>query len=96
MRRCRVSFWIAGIGLLYWMHFYVFVFLDLYLVFPSAGFLLKMLVPFVLIAHLIGVGLGLASWPRGKARASMGTALNALPIIGILGFVWWLGFGVKI
>ena len=74
----------------------MFVFRDLYLVFPSAGFLLKMLAPFALIAHVIGVGLGLASWPRGKARAGMAAALNTLPFIGILGFVWWLGFGVKI
>jgi len=80
----------------YWTLFYVFIFHDLYLAFRSAGFLLKRLAPFVLIAHLIGVGLGLASWPRCKALASMATALNALPFIGLIGFVWWLWFGVKI
>ena len=96
MKRAHVSFWIATPCLVYWTAFYIFVFQDLYLTFDTAGFMFKMLLPVVLIANLVGVVLGLASWSEQRSRAILAGALNGLPIISILWLGWWLFFGVRI
>jgi len=96
MGKARASFWIAGVCLTYWTLLAVFIFHDLYLAFGSAGILLKTLAPFALIANLIGAAFGITSWSKSRAAASTATLLNALPIIGIMWFVWWLCFGVRI
>ena len=96
MKKVRASFWIAGFCLAYWAVFYPFVFSDLYLTFDTAGFLLKLLVPVVFVANLVGTVLGFASWSKRRTLAGLAAALNALPVMGLLWFVWWLFFGVKI
>ena len=96
VRRLRASLWIAGICLVYWSLLYVFIFRDLYLVSGSTGFLLKTLAPFALIANLVGAGLGISSWSKGRVPAGIAILLNGVPVIGITWFVWWLFFGVKI
>lgn len=80
----------------YWAAFYIWVFSDLYLTWPSLGLVVKLLVPLVGIAHLVGVGLGMASWKTQRSLALWAVGLNGLPLVGGLVFLWWLFFGVKI
>lgn len=96
MGKIRASFWIGGLCLTYWAVLAMFIFSDLYLVNDADGFFLKLLAPGVLVANLIGIGLGLASWSTHRRAANAAILCNGLPVIGVAWFVWWLFFGVKI
>jgi hypothetical protein len=96
MRANRIPIWIAGITLPYWIILAIFILRDLYLVYDSFSLLLKAIAPLALIANLIGVGIGMALLPKHKAKAGWVVFLNLLPLIGMLYFIWWLFFGVKI
>jgi len=96
MRKTRVSFWIAGVTWPYWAVVLVLIFQDMYLNFPTVGLLMKLLAPVAFIANLTGVGLALASWQKRRSLAGLAAGLNALPIIAVVWFAWWLCFGVKI
>ena len=92
----HIPFWILGISLPYWGFMGLFIFNDLYLIYRSTGFLLKAVLPFMLISNLVGVGIGILLLPRGKAKACAAIILNLLPLIGVICFAWWLFFGVDI
>ncbi len=96
MKKIRASFWIAGFCLAYWAGFYLFVFQDLYLSFDRTGDLLKILAPLALIANFVGTVLALSSRSERKTLTGLAVLLNTLPIAGILWFLWWLFFGVKL
>ena len=96
MKPERTSIWIGGIGLTYWPALAVFILRDLYLDYALVGTFLKLLTPCALLANLLGIGLGLASWRKNTTLACVAIGLNTLPIVGVLWFLWWLFFGLRI
>lgn len=96
MNRNNLAIAIAGVTWAYWAPFYVFIFRDLYLSWPAAAAVLKVLFPLALVANLAGVVLGLVFPAEGRLRAIGAVTLNAVPPVAAACFLWWLFFGVRI
>lgn len=90
------SWWIAVVCLVYWIPLVLFVYFDLYLEFDSDLFFLKLLAPVVLVANIVGFSLGVQGRSGHRIMGLVAMVMNLLPIMGVLWFIWWLGFGVKI
>ena len=69
---------------------------DLYLDSLWLGMLLKLLLPFVLLINVTGIGCGIYQLAKDSAvppgRAILGIILNSLPLFGIGGLVFWFLF----
>jgi hypothetical protein len=94
--RNNLAIGIASITWVYWVLLYVFIFGDLYISWPSAALVMKVLSPVMLIANITGVVFSLLSPINGRFRRLGTIALNAVPPIAAAWFIWWLFFGVRI
>jgi hypothetical protein len=88
---------IGWLTLAYWVGFYAFVFYDGYLTWPSAGLLLKVLLPIALGVNIAGMVLAVIRFPAEKRSQKVAAlTLHGAPLLAGVGFLWWLFFGVRI
>lgn len=96
VRARTLSFVIGCAAVPYWVLFYVLLFGDYGPGSVAAWGPVRLLVPVILVAHLVGVILGGRSWRTRRLEAATLVALHVLPVIALVGVLWWLFFGVSI
>jgi hypothetical protein len=97
MKKTRYTIMAGCTIFAYWIVFYIFVFGDVYLFWPMAGLLIKVLLPFAFAANIAGMILAVVRIPTEQnVEKAMALALHGIPLVSGVGFIWWLFFGVRI
>jgi hypothetical protein len=83
-------------ALVCWVVYGVFLMLDFYLDYPTAGIALRLLVPWVVVCNLVGLIMALVRARRdGTLLLVAGLILNLLPVAVVAGLFLWLIFSFK-
>ena len=93
----RFAITVGCIAFAYWTGFYMVVFQDWYLSWPTAGLILKALLPVALVVNVAGLILTTIKFPKKRVSSRrLALALHGIPLVAGVGFLWWLFFGVRI
>jgi len=90
---------LALILLIYWLVFYIFVLNDLYLSHQFLGMILRVFFPIAILINIICTIYAIFLLAKKKGRKFRNFAaliLNIVPILGVIFFLSWLFFGIKI
>jgi type III secretory pathway component EscS len=87
------------IVLIYWISFFIFLFYDQHFSHANLDFAMKFLLPVAILANIIGIILGIIQIGKEKNKRTLKFAvicLNAIPLICVVCFFFWLYFGFRI